>query len=248
MSHSAETTRHNMICFFTSSPFCDGGGLNHANGFYDRLRRVVFSPCVALDICSSPDDAEKNDFYAGLMRHDIENAGFPFSEFAVLDRRNADQTAELVEKAELIILAGGHVPTQNRFFEEIGLRSALKKFHGVLIGISAGTMNSAETVYAHPELDGEAVSEDYSRFLPGLGLTKANVLPHYNQIRGGILDGLRLFEDVAYPDSMGRKFYVLPDGSYIYAEDGKEILCGEAWLIQDGKMTYINSDESVIEI
>ena len=70
-------------------------------------------------------------------------------------------------------------------------------------------MNCAETVYAQPEEEGEAVDPAYERFLPGLGLTQKMILPHYQAIRDDVLDGLCVMEDIAYPDSMGRQFYLL---------------------------------------
>ena len=84
----------------------------------------------------------------------------------------------LVKAAGLIVLAGGHVPTQNAFLCQCGLKEAMKTFDGVVIGISAGSMNCAETVYAQPEEPGEAISKTYRRFLPGLGLTNTMLLPH----------------------------------------------------------------------
>ena len=46
-----------------------------------------------------------------------------------------------------------------------------------------------------------------------------------------------LFEDITYPDSMGREFFALVDGSYVLIHDGEEELCGEAYLIKDGTVT-----------
>ena len=64
----------------------------------------------------------------------------------MLDGRNGEQCAALVAGADLLILAGGHVPTQNRFFQDIALRERLAGFDGVVMGISAGTMNCEELV------------------------------------------------------------------------------------------------------
>jgi dipeptidase E len=121
-----------------------------------------------------------------------------------------------------MILSGGHVPTQNRFFEKIRLRDLLKSCEGVVLGISAGSMNSADEVYAQPEEEGEAVDPAYRRFLPGLGLTKTNLLPHYQENKDDVLDGRRIYADIACPDSMGRTFYAIPDGSYLLIDAGKE--------------------------
>jgi dipeptidase E len=91
----------------------------------------------------------------------LEEAGFGFERFRILDGRNASRAASLVRESNRLILSGGHVPTQNRFLDRIHLRGLLSDFQGVVIGISAGSMNSAELVYAQPEEEGEAVDPDY---------------------------------------------------------------------------------------
>ena len=229
-----------MKCFLTSStviPYTQT--LNPANGFLDRLRACVPSLCNAVFICSDPDDHAHTVRFAESVKTSMEEAGFRFGLFDILDRQNQAQAARLVGGADLIVLAGGHVPTQNRFFNQIGLKALLHGFDGVLVGISAGSMNCADVVYAQPELDGEALDPDYQRFLPGLGLTEKRILPHYQLIKDDVLDGLRVMEDIAYPDSMGKQFYVLVDGSYLYIENGKEELFGEAYLLADGTLRPI---------
>lgn len=238
-----------MICFLTSSPcFPDDPALNTANGFSDAIIGALPNPCRGLFICSSPDDPEKTDLFSGHMHHTFSLAGLEFSQYTVLDRRNEQDAASLIENSDFIILAGGHVPTQNRFFQQIGLRELIKDFNGTIMGISAGTMNSAEVVYAQPEMPGEATDPDYQKFLPGLGLTKARILPHYQMVKDDILDGLRLFEDITYADSMGRQFYVLPDGSYLYIKDGIQELHGEAYLIENGTFRQISSEGDILPL
>ena len=149
----------------------------------------------------------------------------------MLDRRNASEARDLVKKADWIILCGGHVPTQNRFINEIGLKGLLEDYKGVVMGCSAGSMNCADMVYSHPELPGEAVDPGYRRWLRGLGLTDINLIPHYHQVRNVILDGKRLFEDVVFPDSHRHRFYTFPDGGYVMVKDGRSTLFGEAWEI-----------------
>ena len=233
-----------MICFLTSSPVTpDGARINPINGFTARLWASLPERCRVLFICSDPEGWEKTDFYGGEMLRVLRKAGFRVQSFAALDSRNRERAPDLVRGADLISLAGGHVPTQNRFFAEIGLRELLRDFDGVVMGISAGSMNCAETVYAQPEEEGEAVDPAYQRFLPGLGLTRRMILPHYQLIKDDVLDGLRVMEDVAYPDSFGREFLVFPDGSYLFVENGRETVCGEAWRLADGVMTRISGPE-----
>lgn len=236
-----------MTCFLTSSPFrADGSGLDPANGFIIELRKAVPNPCRGLFICSDPADYPFTDGFADMMHASLTGSGIVFSDYNILDDRSEDKAAEMVASADLIILAGGHVPTQNAFFERIGLRKIMSTYFGSVIGISAGTMNSADTVYAQPELEGEAVDPNYKRFLRGLGLTEVMVLPHYQAIKDTILDGMRVFEDISYGDSYGRKFYALPDGSWLYIHDGVTELRGEAYLIADGELSKISNVGEVI--
>ena len=238
-----------MICFLTSQVNPEGtGALNPANGFIDELRQRLPDPIRALDICSSPDAWEITDFYAGLTRGYFEDAGFPMERYLTLDSRNEDRAKSLIQSSNLVILDGGHVPTQNRFFQQIDLRQLLMGYTGVVIGISAGSMNAADLVYAQPEEVGETVDPAYQRFLTGLGLTKVNLLPHYDRVKDDILDGLRLFEDITYLDSRGRTFYAIPDGSYLFIKVGQEELRGEAYRIRDGRMEQISRDGQTVLI
>lgn len=232
-----------MIAFVTSSPFredVDRPTFSNANGFVDRIRSTLLPYPRCLYICSSPDRHDLNCLFGADIFMGFANAGIHFSAYQVLDERNADRAAELVKSSDLIVLAGGHVPTQNAFFQRIGLRQLLQNYPGVVMGISAGSMNSADVVYAQPEEPGES-SPEFCRFLPGLGLTQIQILPHYQKVKNDILDGKRLFEDITYADSMGKFFYALPDFSYVVDDGNKAILYGEGYRIRDGAMEQICS-------
>ena len=154
----------------------------------------------------------------------------------------------MVRESDLIVLGGGHVPTQNAFFQKAGLRKKMRGFEGIVMGISAGTMNCADMVYAQPELPGESIDKNYVRHFEGLGLTKLNILPHYQAVKNSRLDGKRLYEDITYADSMGHSFLVLPDGSYVLGENGHETHFGEAWRIADGRIEKICRDGQTLAL
>jgi len=235
-----------MIAFLTSSPCipnADRAILNPDNGFVDRMRAALPEHPRCLFICSHPDSAYLTDKYAGDMDEAFAGAGMPFASLTVLDSRNDDRAAELIANSDLIILAGGHVPTQNAYFNRIGLRNLLTNYQGVLMGVSAGSMNAADVVYVQPEMEGESINPDFKRWLPGLRLTEINILPHYQQVKDWYLDGKRLFEDITYADSHGHVFYALVDGSYLYIADGKEALLGESYRIADGRLERIEWKE-----
>ena len=239
-----------MIAFLTSSPCVYGAPraiLNPENGFVENMRRVLPERIRCLYICSAPDECEANDRLGGEMAAAFEEAGFCFRDFEVLDRRMQGYARELVWRSDLIILAGGHVPTQNRFFREIGLEKLLENYQGVLMGISAGSMNAATEVYSLPEAPGES-SPEFQRFLPGLGLTDINILPHYQWAKDYIIDGKRLYDEVVPPDSMGKRFHAFPDGTYIHIENGVEVIRGEAWQVRDGIMEKISEVGDVIVV
>lgn len=238
-----------MTYFLTSSPCVEGSpALNPVNGFVEELRKALPEPCSALFVCSDPDQPSLTYGFAEDMRDSFAEIGVTLTDVTVLERENQDQCEELTASAQLIILCGGHVPTQNRFFQEISLREKLQGWDGVLMGVSAGSMNAADLVYAQPEEPGEAIDPEYQRFLPGLGLTQYNIIPHYNQDKDWLLDGMRLYEDITYADSMGHKFYVLVDGSYILGRDGREELRGEAYLIENGVLTQLSRENEIIAL
>ena len=239
-----------MITFITSSPFVENADralLSNANGFVDRIREVLPENPRCLFVCSSPDRHDLNCRFGADVFMAFADAGVCFSQYGVLDADSAAFAAELVEDSDLIVLAGGHVPTQNAFFQEIGLRELLSDYPGVVMGISAGSMNCADTVYVQPEEEGESAPE-FERFAPGLGLTDINVLPHYQKVKDYMLDGLRLFEDITYADSMGHTFIAIPDGSYIVGDEDGAILFGEAYRVRDGILELLTQDGEELDL
>ena len=240
-----------MIAFLTSSPCIYGAPraiLNPENGFVDNLRSCLPENPRCLFVASAPDDIAFTDRVAEEMAACFYEAGLGFSELYKLDRRNQQEAQLLIWESDFIILSGGHVPTQNAFFLEIGLRQMLENYQGVILGISAGSMNAAGRVYAQPEEEGESVPE-FQRFLPGLGITQFNVLPHYQQVKDDYLDGKRLYEDVTFADSWGEHFFVFVDGTYLLIEEGRTTLYGEAYLLRNGVMKKISDvgDALVLE-
>lgn len=240
-----------MDLFLTSSP-CDDNvpeGLDQPciwteqNGFADALRARVFPGHRCLLIASASDAHAKNDEMIRTFHLCMKALGAEPLVTEILDDRSEADAAGLISAADCIILCGGHVPTQNAFFDRLGLARLLADYPGVVMGISAGSMNSCGEVYAQPEEPGEAVRPDYVRFLTGLGLTNVMILPHLNRVRYSTVDGLRLFEDISIPDSVGRTFYAIPDGSYVLQQPGqKPVMYGEAWQLRDGQMTLFCGD------
>jgi len=239
-----------MTLFITSSPYIDGADraiLNPDNELVSRLQAVLPPNPRALFICSDPDSHDLTCRFGCDTASAFCLADIAFRSFTILDGRNMEDAAFLVENSDLIVLGGGHVPTQNEFLMDAGLPELLQEFGGVVMGISAGSMNLAQEVYVQPEEPGES-DPDFIRFTPGLGLTEVNILPHYQKVKDNILDDLRLYEDITFADSWDHCFFALPDGSWIYQDEEELTLLGEAYLIRNGIMELLTRSGETLDL
>lgn len=216
------------------------------NDFTVNLRKIWKRGSKGLFISADPTDFSGNDRMRDEFFRAFRVAGLAFERLDICDGRMRGELD--LSNVDVIILGGGHVPTQHKFFEKISLGEHLKSFDGILLSLSAGSMNCAELVYSIPELEGEALDPSYNRWLRGLGITKCMMIPHYQYFKDVHLDGKHVIHDIAIPDSVGKKFYALPDGSYIVCTDGKEYLYGEGHLISDGEIRKICSDGEFVEL
>lgn len=231
-----------MTVFLTSSPTgplgvpCEMPGLDNSNGFVELVKARWPEGARCLMIAAFPQNHAQNDQMTWFYGEAVKNSGLDFACFDLWDDRTAPMTRQELQSYSVIFTAGGHIPTQHAFFEQIGLRELLVGYEGLLIGTSAGSMNAAKTVYGWPEEPGESVDPGHVLFFPGLGLADTIVLPHYQLVKDNWLDGKRLFEDITFAHSFGRTFYAIPDGSFVLVERGRETMYGESLLIREGKM------------
>ncbi len=242
-----------MIVFLTSSPSGPldvpnyDKVLDEKNGFVENMKQFWKPEMRGLMIAAAPDAFAQNDEMKDFFENAFRNSGVPVTGFDLWDYRSPDILSEELNQYDVIMLSGGHVPTENAFFQLIHLREKLETYNGIIIGVSAGTMNSADVVYAQPEEAGESVDPEFQRYLRGLGLTDLMILPHYQMVKNYMLDGKRLFEDITYGDSYGKEFLALEDGSYVRIMNGESILYGRAHRISDGALTTIcEENESLV--
>ena len=226
---------------------CVTASFDCANGFLKEFRNACKGETDCLILSSDPENTRMGDEMRDFFVDAFVKSGMSVARVDVCDKRDQGLVKQLCCYG-LLILAGGHVPTQNAFFRQIGLREKIHRYAGVVLGISAGTMNCAEVVYAQPELPGESCDPGYRRFLEGLGLTDLQILPHYQEVKDNLLDGRRLIEDITCEDSYGRTLYALVDGSYVLCDGRRQILFGEAWRIRDGVITKICEKGQRIEL
>ena len=239
-----------MTLFITSSPFIDEAPkaiLSDRNQFIDRIRAALPENPDVVFVASDPQDHAGTCAFASITCAAFAEVGIHFGSYQVLTGITARRAYSMLSHCDFVVLCGGHVPTQNAFFRKIRLRHLLKAFAGTVMGISAGSMNTAGTVYVQPEEPGESAPE-FARFAPGLGLTEVNILPHYQKVKDNILDGKRLFEDITYADSLGHQFFALPDNSYFYQDDDGLLLCGEGYCLKDGILEQLTEEDEVLDM
>ncbi len=221
--------------------------LPETNGLLKCIKDVWKKDSKVMIISGSPEYFDKNDSVLFCLKGAFSLSELGTSEVLMCDERNKEIIERLPE-IDVLILAGGHVPTQNSFMKTIGLKERLQSWDGLLIAWSAGSMNCAEMVYAGPELPGEAIDQNYQRWISGLGITKTNIFPHFEALKDEMLDGMRLIEDITYSDSMGHEIIALNNGSFIVVDNGTEVLYGEAYSIKNGEQRQICTDDKWIQL
>lgn len=206
----------------------------NANGFVSKLKALMPTIGGFVFLASSPDSYEITDAYAALRKKSFELSGFEIKGFTVVDSRFKGDLALLIKNADVVFLAGGHVPTQNAYFKQIMLKEKLKDFKGVLIGQSAGSMNCADFVYVQPEYEEETADKNFNRLISGLGLTKVKIMPHINTAKDYLLGGVTPFE-MSLADSYKYPHFGIADGAYIEIAKGKTTFYGETYYFKRGK-------------
>jgi peptidase E len=242
---SLNSKAHLFLC---SSPFryiYENGiftnqGLYTENNLEDNLKKIWKENSKILYIVSEPSLKKFNILIIDSIKDVLKKTPLTLSCIDLYDSINQEKK---LENYDVIFLGGGNVHIQNKFFEEIKLREKIKNFKGIIIGVSAGTMNCADIVYDPPEL--KEVVDPNKRFLKGLNLSKFMIVPHYYTIKDEKIDGKRIIEDIIFEDSMNKCFYILPDGSYIIQTLEESYLYGEGFIIKDKKMTKICENNEV---
>jgi hypothetical protein len=180
---------------------------------------------------------KENRYFAYIKDFDI-------NEYVVLDGRNSNKVKSVLNGANLIFLCGGNTLTQNNFLNRINLKKYLKKIDSVVVGISAGSINSVKNVFNSPESDTDLNNSPY---LQGLELTNINIEPHFSV--NNLNDNSKKIQmNTILSESNNRLLYGLTDGSYIIKNGSKCTLYGESYKIQNGNIIKICEDDNFIDI
>lgn len=214
--------------------------LDDENGILQTIKRFLPRAESLVSVANDPFDHEDNDAKINVIVQSFDKTGIAFKRATVLDERNKAEAANIIGAADLIILSGGKCRRQKKFFDEIELKRLLTNHKGVIIGVSAGSMNLCNTVANFPE---EASELGEPRWFDGIGFFNEIIIPHFDgetatyQFDCGDIDVAR---DYILPMSHEKDFIGLPNGSFIVVDnDGEISRHGDVYKISKGAVTKV---------
>ena len=169
---------------------------------------------------------EKTDHYFKFFLNMFEEKNIHFQEACVVDGRMTAQEAQAkVETADVVWLSGGDTPTQFDYLQKYGLDTVIKQHNGVIIGMSAGSINLASTAICTL-----SCGHDKQLIYEGLGCVDISVEAHFirSEVSGEILE-------------LSQKYviYGLCDNSIIVCENENIEFYGEIYRIQNRSIERI---------
>lgn len=169
---------------------------------------------------------KKTDWYCNQFLQMFSDCGLTFGSVVVVDSRMPEKVAQdIIRKADVLWLAGGDTPTQFGYLNSYGLIPCIREHKGVIIGMSAGSINMAKVAICtltcgHHEL---AIYE-------GLGLVEFSVEPHFD--KDNLTEELLMLSET-YP------LYGITDGSAIICTDDNTLYLGDVFRIDNGQVTQV---------
>jgi len=215
--------------------------LDNENNILTNIKKYLNGNKRIVYVANHPGFLEENDIKAKTTFESFDKTGIFFEEKFILDNRNKEKAQEIISKANLVILNGGKCLCQNNFFKEINLKDIFANFNGLVIGISAGTMNLCETIANFPE---DLIDLEEPRWLKGLGFCKHIIIPHFDgetKTYQSSHNEINILDDYIYPLSNEKEFIALPNGSYILIDNNKNLsFWGNVYKISNSIVTKIN--------
>lgn len=192
------------------------------NGFTDD-----FIQCVKeyynnngsfLFIASDFSGHSKTDKYTNEFLNMFKNNGIIFDNVHVIDDRITKEKAmEYIKEADIIWISGGDTLKQIMNLKKYNLIPVLQNKEGLIIGMSAGSINMATRV---------VLAKDINDNIPklaiydGIGLVNINIEPHLDSASEEHMKDI-------YEASQITTIYGLYDNSFIKIVDGKVDIYGE---------------------
>ena len=210
-------------------------------GFVENLSKYWREKSSVLIVTSDPEATKINKIVEQRVEVAFNLAGLTVESVKTLDNSNKDDAFNLVRNSDVVILGGGNGKRQNDFFKEIMLKNLLTGFPGIIISMGCGSTNCAQNAYLVPEYPGQVEKLDYEKFTDGLGLTNISIIPHFSFLKTLEIEEKNLMDGVVFPDSVGRVFYLIDDGSYFLIDGDVITFHGVGKSLENGTIRTVDT-------
>lgn len=203
-------------------------GLNKTNGFTNKQKELLINdiktPSNITFIASSFNNPQINDIKHLELVKMFEKINIKFNNIYLIDNRiNKIYAKELINKSNIIFLMGGDPKKEMDSIIEYDLINTIKNFKGIIIGVSAGSMNQTNNVIYKDEIDNKILVK-----YKGLGFFNTNIYPHVDINNKEYLQ--EIFEVSKY-----EKILCLPDNSFIRIENNNINIYEEYYYLEHNK-------------
>lgn len=179
-------------------------------GYYNKNDSFLF-------IASDFSGHSKTDKYTNEFLNMFKNNGIVFDKVHVIDDRiTKEKAAKYIKEADIIWLAGGDTLKQIVNLKEYNLIPVLQNKEGLIIGMSAGSINMAKKVVLAKDIND---NNPKLAIYDGIGLVNINIEPHLDSASEEHMKDI-------YEASQFTTIYGLYDNSFIKIVDGKMDIYG----------------------
>lgn len=200
-------------------------GLDKVNGFTKKqkefLKKDIKNNMNIVFIASSFDNYERNDIKHKELVKLFNDINIKFNSIYLIDNRiDSNKSKELIKKSDIIFLMGGDPKKEMDSIIEYDLVSDIKTKKGIIIGVSAGSMNQITNVIYKDEIDNNILIK-----YKGLGFFDTNIYPHID------INNKEYLQEIFEVSKYG-KILCLPNSSFIRIENNKVDIIGEYYYIE----------------
>lgn len=202
-------------------------GIDKVNGFTKMqakyLKKDLSGDITITFIASSFDKYDVNDDYYNNMLKFFSDIGVNIKKsYLIDDRLSKEASIKHLNLSDAVFIMGGYPSEEMNNINKFDLINSLCEFDGVIMGVSAGSINMNKTVCF---IDKDGSITEYN----GIGITDFNLAPHFNFDRKDYIKEIELV-------SKKYKTLALPNDSFVIVNNGKIKIIGDHYFFNDGKI------------
>lgn len=194
--------------------YCSGLDNNKPfeNGIGDMLKKELKRTKNILYIPAGFHKLKRlKEIHIPLFTKSLKNSNIIFDNIYIITTKTTKNEAkEFVDKADIIMLMGGDPFKQKEICENLDIIENLKKFTGIILGISAGAMFMSKYIYNLPWYPGIKIEK-------GLNLDNISIHPHNNILEEEYPKTLKIEDETFVKEDLIKvakeygNFYLLQD-------------------------------------